>query len=67
MSPIANGIVFSSFFFCLRAMANHPIQSLKDESFLWIPSLSQADPYAIFPFLTSFTMFLMLRYNMESK
>ena len=66
VSPVLNGIVFSSFYFCLRAMANHPIESMKLESFLWVPSLVNSDPYYLFPFLTSFTMFLMLKFNMES-
>lgn len=65
ISPLAQGIVFSSFFFCLRAMAKYPIPTLKDEQFLWVTSLAETDPYCLFPLLTSTTMFLMLKYNME--
>lgn len=66
MSPLASGLVFSSFYFCLRAMASHPIPSMKEESFLWVPSLTAADPYFLFPLLTASTMFLVLHFNMEA-
>lgn len=66
LSPIAQAVVFSSFYFCLRAMAQHPIQSMKSESFLWVPSLTESDPYFLFPFFTATTMFLMLKFNMET-
>ena len=66
MSPIASAVVFSSFYFCLRAMASHPLASMKAESFLWVPSLTAADPYFLFPALTASTLFLVLHYNMEA-
>lgn len=65
-SPLVSGLVFSSYYFCLRAMANHPLPSMQAESFLWVPSLTAADPYGLFPLLTATTMFLTLRYNMET-
>ena len=65
-SPLASAVVFSSYYFCLRAMANHPIPSMQAESFLWVPSLTAADPYSLFPLLTASTMFITLYYNMES-
>jgi len=63
---LVSGIIFSSFYFSLKAMANYPIPSLQAESFLWVPSLCQPDPIFLFPLLTSTSLFLMLRYNMES-
>lgn len=65
-SPLVSGLVFSSYYFCLRAMAKHPLPSMEAESFLWVPSLTAADPYFLFPLLTATTMFITLRYNMES-
>lgn len=66
-SILVNSILFTSFYFALRAMAYHPIESLKNESFAWLPSLTLQDPYMLFPILIGGSMFAMLKYNMESK
>ena len=64
--PLIQGFVFMSFFITLRKMAYHPIPSLYESSFLWLPSLAEKDPYYLLPILTSTTLFMTLRLGIET-
>ena len=64
--PVAQLFLFTSFFICLRKMANYPIPSLHETSFLWLPSLAEKDPYYILPVITASTLFLTLRIGIDT-
>ena len=64
--PLIQGFVFMSFFITLRKMAYHPVPSLYESSFLWLPSLAEKDPYYILPIVTSTTLFLTLKLGIDT-
>lgn len=64
--PIIQGAVFMAFFLTMRKMAYHPIPSLYESSFLWLPSLAEKDPYYLLPILTASTLFMTLKLGIDT-
>lgn len=64
--PLIQGFLFMSFFITLRAMAYHPIPSLYESSFLWLPSLAEKDPYYLLPIITASTLFMTLKLGIDT-
>ncbi|XP_031850078.1 OXA1L mitochondrial inner membrane protein [Nomia melanderi] len=58
--------VFISMFFGLRAMANTPLESLKEGGLWWCKDLTIADPYYILPLLNSLTIYLTLKRSLAT-
>lgn len=52
IAPLAQGAIFTSFFFALRRLAENGLEGLQ-QPFLWIPSLAEADPYYVTPVLAA--------------
>ena len=58
LGPIfANGAIFTTMFFALRGIANHPVESLKTGGLSWFTDLTMADPMFLLPLITSSSIF----------
>jgi len=64
--PAVQVFLFSTFFVALRKMCYYPLPSLRESSFLWLPSLAEKDPFYILPIVTGFTLFLTLRVGIDT-
>ena len=64
---MAMPVVFISCFRALSAMTNLPVPSIATESFLWMSSLVDPDPYRFLPALSGmmigFNLFASLKWN----
>ena len=63
---LANGMILSTMFFALRGMANCPVESMKVGGMGWFTDLTICDPMYILPLLTSTTLFLNMKYGVDS-
>ncbi|XP_059614861.1 mitochondrial inner membrane protein OXA1L [Phlebotomus argentipes] len=64
--PLAQAPLFISFFMGLRAMANTPVESMKEGGIFWFTDLTVCDPYYIMPIITSATMALTIELGTDS-
>ncbi|XP_055911313.1 mitochondrial inner membrane protein OXA1L [Eupeodes corollae] len=64
--PLAQAPLFISFFMGLRAMANTPVESLRDGGLWWFTDLTVADPYFLLPAITSATLYLTIEIGTDS-
>ncbi|XP_055842083.1 mitochondrial inner membrane protein OXA1L [Episyrphus balteatus] len=64
--PLAQAPLFISFFMGLRAMANTPVESLRDGGLWWFTDLTIADPYFLLPAITSATLYLTIEIGTDS-
>ncbi|XP_067645962.1 mitochondrial inner membrane protein OXA1L isoform X2 [Eurosta solidaginis] len=64
--PIAQAPLFISFFMSLRAMANTPVESMREGGLFWFTDLTVADPTFILPIITSATLYLTIEVGTDS-
>ncbi|KAF2269465.1 hypothetical protein CC78DRAFT_487099 [Lojkania enalia] len=53
-------------FRCLRGMADLPVESMRDQGFLWFTDLTISDPYYILPVLVGATSYILLKIGGET-
>ena len=58
---LSNACVFTSMFFALRGIANHPVESLKTGGIDWFTDLTMVDPIFMLPLITSTTLFINIK------
>lgn len=63
---LANGGVFATQFFAVRAMANLPYPGFKTGGALWFNDLAACDPYYILPCVSAVSMALVMKFGVES-
>lgn len=64
--PLAQAPLFISFFMGLRAMANTPVDSMREGGLFWFTDLTIADPYFLLPIITSATLYLTIEIGTDS-
>uniref|UniRef100_W8BGV9 Mitochondrial inner membrane protein OXA1L n=1 Tax=Ceratitis capitata TaxID=7213 RepID=W8BGV9_CERCA len=64
--PLAQAPLFISFFMSLRAMANTPVESMRDGGLFWFTDLTVADPTFMLPLITSATLYLTIEIGTDS-
>ena len=63
---IANGMILTTMFCAIRGMANCPVESMKAGGMGWFTDLTISDPMYILPLLTSSTLFLNMKWGVDS-
>ncbi|KAI7697450.1 hypothetical protein SSS_01817 [Sarcoptes scabiei] len=66
LSQFVQAPVFITFFFTLRKMTSHPVESLKTGGILWFENLTIADPFCALPIITSLTLLATLEVSFRS-
>uniref|UniRef100_A0A1A9ZS44 Membrane insertase YidC/Oxa/ALB C-terminal domain-containing protein n=1 Tax=Glossina pallidipes TaxID=7398 RepID=A0A1A9ZS44_GLOPL len=64
--PLAQAPLFISFFMGLRAMANTPVESMRNGGLFWFTDLTIADPTFLLPIITSATLYLTIEIGTDS-
>lgn len=64
--PLAQAPLFISFFMGLRAMANAPVESMREGGLFWFTDLTIADPTFLLPVITSATLYLTIEIGTDS-
>lgn len=64
--PLAQAPLFISFFMGLRAMANTPVESMREGGLFWFTDLTLSDPTFMLPLLTSATLYLTIEIGTDS-
>lgn len=64
--PLAQAPLFISFFMGLRAMANTPVESMREGGLFWFTDLTVADPIFMLPLITSATLYLTIEIGTDS-
>ncbi|XP_039965758.1 mitochondrial inner membrane protein OXA1L [Bactrocera tryoni] len=64
--PLAQAPLFISFFMGLRAMANTPVESMREGGLFWFTDLTVADPLFMLPLITSATLYLTIEIGTDS-